>query len=1446
MAVQHAVLAGLAYVPMLLNARGRVAADTKTYLYLDPERLLSRAPWMWDASTGFGTVSHQTIGYLFPMGPWFWLFDRLGAPDWVAHRLWLATILFAAGAGFLFLLRTLRDSSWTPAMSTAATAAALVYMLTPYTLQYASRLSALLLPWAGLPWMVALAQRALRTGGWRHPAAFALVVTTIGSVNATALLLAGLGPLLWVAFATWVHREVSPRQAAATVARIGVLTSACSLWWVAGLMIQGGYGVDVLRYSETLSTVASTSIASEVLRGLGYWFFYGGDKLGPWTEQGPRYMSVVWLLAASFAVPALGIAAAALARWRYRAFAVTLVVLGTATSVGAYPYGSPMPAGALFKRFAESSSAGLAMRSTPRAVPLGVLGLALATIAALAGLARRRPRAATVTSALVAVVAVVAMQPLFGGAFLSENLLRDEDVPRYWQEAAAHLDAQPHDTRVLELPGIDFAAYRWGQTVDPITPGMIDRPYAARELIPQGSAATADLLNALDRRLQEGLFQPAAVAPVARLMGVGDVVLRSDLQYERFRTARPRQTWALFFPSPPGLGDPVGFGDPVENAPDPRFPLRDEFELTTPPGAPHPPPVAAFPVRDPSPIVWAAPAGRPVLLAGDGEGLVHAAAMGLLDGKSPVLYSAALADRPGLRRDAIDAGARLIVTDSNRRRARHWRGLLETFGSTEVRGSSPLRRDPADNRLPVFPAAGEDSYTAARHDGVREVRATSYGNPVTYTPENRPVNAFDGDLRTAWRAGDFTVARGERIEIELDEAIEAGEVTLVQPLTGATNRFITEVELRLDGDVVDTFTLDASSRTSSGQTLRFAERRFRTISLEVAGDNVGDADTYRGISPVGFAEIRIPGVSVHEVIDLPRDLLAPAGERSRANELTLLLERVRLNPLLTGRQDEELAMARGFALPTQRSFRLFGEARLSAAAPGALIDELMSLGSNRTGGITVGTSSVLNGDLTSRGSAAVDGDSSTAWRTAFREHNIVGATIDVELGTERSVDRLDLVVVADGEHSVPTRLRLEAGGESRTVAMPEIARQTERGATAEVPLRFAALRGSNLRVVIEAVRPATSLDYYDEAPVMRPVGIAELGIPGVLLPAGEAEFDSGCRADLLQIDGEPVPVRITGTRVEAERREPLSVELCGASALSLAEGEHVLRSTAGDVSGIDIDSLVLQSDPDNDAAVAADAEGALVEVLDEGRVSYDLRVTHGTEPFWLVLKQSHSPGWEASAKGLGDLGPPVLINGFANGWLIDPETAGELRVELDWTPQRVVWAGLAASAVAVLLCLAIALAPVIRRGTGNAPRPATTGAPAPQLGLPAFASSPAARRPARIAVAAGVCAGFSALLAGPPIGMAIGATVAISLAVGRWGRVLLAGGAVAAFALAAAIVVAKVWYRGGPPPDFTWPSYFETPHLLALVAVLLLASDALAGWISRARRPDRAPRRPEP
>ena len=56
---QVALLALLAYLPLLLTHRGMVAADTKPYLTLDPWGLLSDASSVWQPD--FATVSYTHL-----------------------------------------------------------------------------------------------------------------------------------------------------------------------------------------------------------------------------------------------------------------------------------------------------------------------------------------------------------------------------------------------------------------------------------------------------------------------------------------------------------------------------------------------------------------------------------------------------------------------------------------------------------------------------------------------------------------------------------------------------------------------------------------------------------------------------------------------------------------------------------------------------------------------------------------------------------------------------------------------------------------------------------------------------------------------------------------------------------------------------------------------------------------------------------------------------------------------------------------------------------------------------------------------------------------------------------------------------------------------------------------------------------------------------------------
>ena len=1444
------LLAGLAYIPVILTAPGRVVVDTKQYLYLDPGRLLARAPFLWQPDVHLGTVTHENVGYLFPAGPFYWVFANLGVPAWVAQRLWLGSILFGAGLGVLYLLRTLH------LRGPGVIVAALVYMLSPYTLQYASRLSILLIAWSAMPWMIALAARSLRSDGWRYPAAFAIVVQLAGSVNATTLLYAGLAPVLWIIHSVWISREVSLARALRTTGRIALLTILTSLWWVAGLSVQAGYGLDVLKYTETIKAVSTAGQAGEVQRGLGYWFFYGGDRLGPWIEAAIDYTSRRWLIFAGYTIPILAMVSAAFIRWRHRVYFVVLIALGVLIAVGAHPYNDPSPFGSIVKSFGEGSTVGLALRSVGRAVPLVVLGfgvlLGVGANLLVRWLARRgQLRFGLAACVLLGILAIVNLPALWKGTFYGDNLQRPETLPKYWTDAIAALDKGSHQTRILELPGADFSAYRWGNTVEPITPGLTDRPYVARELVPYGSAASANLLDALDRRLQLGLLQPSSVAPVARLMSVGDVVLRNDLQVDRYDLARPKNTWLVFNPTPNGLGTPTSYGHGL--GPPLALPLLDAKALALPAGTPDPAPVVAFPVHNPVPIVRADATNPATVVSGDGEGLVDLSQSGLLDGHELLQYSASFAGDPQGLAHAVGTDSVLVVTDSNRKRAERWDNVNYNVGYTQRPGEQPLVKDTNDNQLVVFPGAGENASTVMEQRGV-QVSATGYGALSQYLPASRPSRAFDGDVNTSWTVGAFEAVDGARIRAEVSHSITTGTVNLVQPLNGQRDRYITRVNLHFTdahGQPVGpdvTADLGPASRTATGQTLHYPARTFSRLEITVAADNVGPQPNYPHSSGVGFAEIRLhddhtpsQDLRVDEVVRMPTDLVSAPAARSVTHPLVYEMTRLRTVLAPPNTAEEEAALVRSFTVPVGRDFGLVGTARVSAGAPDQNIDQALGIPDANAGGVTATASEHLTTTAQSRASAAIDGDPTTAWSTQVGDPT--GQWLDLKLSQPVTFNHLDLSLVSDGRHSVPTRLTIDAGGgQTRVVDVPPVATVSVENGTVAAPVTFPAVTTDHVRVTIDAVRPVNTIEYYSNLPTNLPVAIAELGIPGVQRPAPAATVPNACRSDLVTLDGQPLPVRISGNTAAAVSGAALTVEACDptggtAAPIHLRAGAHTVRAVPGTQTGLNLDSLVLASNSGGgavalqgpvDTMASAAAPAPRIDVTSNGETTIRARVHGATGPFWLVLGQSFNKGWQATVNG-HDLGRPQLVDGMSNGWHVDPGTSHDLTVTLTWTPQSRLWLALAISGLAMLLCALLAL--FARRGLATAGE--STDQPV-ELTSPFLAGGVTPSRRAAISTTGAITVA-GALLVTPWVGLVAGAATLAVLVRPRL-RWLLAVGAPAALAVAGGYVFIQQW-RYMYPAVFEWPTFFDGVHVVGWLAVVLLAADAAVEAVRSKPRP---------
>ena len=457
------------------------------------------------------------------------------------------------------------------------------------------------------------------------------------------------------------------------------------------------------------------------------------------------------------------------------------------------------------------------------------------------------------------------------------------------------------DARVLQLLGQEFGAFRWGYTVDPPLPGLTKKPLGTRDLLPLGSPGAMDLLFALDDRFQTSTIEPAAIAPVARLLGADTIWLTNDAAFERFRTARPEPVAELFAAGVPGVGPVTSYGDAVANIP--VLPMVDEAALTQASVGEPLPPVQLVTVQDAPGIVRVA--DRTVVLVGQRRRRDRR--------RSGRVCSPAT--RPCCTRPTCAP-----TTTCPRPR---WRWSSPTPTATGPTSGAARRTSPGSPR-PVAPTVGSCARTtptsACRCSPTRRLptRRPPTSTPVWWCAPPATANRSPTDPssvrpwpstatpRTAWVVGDRANPIGERLEVsDID-----GQLTLLQPQDTVADRMITGVRVApLDGSspAVDV-TLDESSLTAPGQHVDGLAHGPVSITITAVAPRPGGTDS--GPSAVGFAELGL-GPN-REVVDVPTGVLDRVDP---ATPVSIVLTRERTDPLDRWRSDPEPAIVRRLSLP---------------------------------------------------------------------------------------------------------------------------------------------------------------------------------------------------------------------------------------------------------------------------------------------------------------------------------------------------------------------------------------------------------------------------------------------------------------------------------------------------------------------------------------------------
>ena len=465
------------------------------------------------------------------------------------------------------------------------------------------------------------------------------------------------------------------------------------------------------------------------------------------------------------------------------------------------------------------------------------------------------------------------------------------------------------------------------------------------------------------------------------------------------------------------------------------------------------------------------------------------------------------------------------------------------------------------------------------------------------------------------------------------------------------------------------------------------------------------------------------------------------------------------------------------------------------------------------------------------------------------------------------------------------------------MTLPPIADSTVPGAVTTVPVSFPALTGSHFVVTFTGVRPEYAANYYSSGPLALPLGIAEIGLPGVRAAATPATLPGNCVANLLSIDGQPIDVAIVGSASHALNGGEAQLVPCGpdAKGITLGAGPHVVETAAGHnapcasapttCTGWNIDQLALDSaaggGPGSGAfptsagtpqlAATQPGPAATVTPTTVHIDSHGAHVTGATEPFELVLGQSVNKGWQAVAQpGPGaaagahavNLGTPHLVDGFANGWQVsaaDLRTLGgsSFTVELTWTPQRVVWAALAVSGATLLLCLVLGLLPLRarrwlrsrlpRRLRGPAgPEPPERPAVPFDAAVLAFPGAPPPKEQRQRgwlrfprALLIGVVTGGVAWLVTPPLAaLVVAGVVTLGLLV-PWARAIASVGAIAAIVAGAGNVVQGQHVHHYLAGSNWAASFLNAGKLIWLGVVLLLADAVISGLGLRVGKPVR-------
>ncbi|WP_045876254.1 alpha-(1-_3)-arabinofuranosyltransferase family protein [Pseudofrankia sp. DC12] len=967
-----AVIAAGMVTLFLLQAPGRLVADTKMNVPLDPLRFMEWATHLWNSSADFGFLPNQYIGYLFPMGPFFLLGKVMGVPAWITQRLWMALILTVAAWGLVRLADALRiGRPWTRVV------AGVGYGLSPMFIGKIGASSvaltgAAMLPWITLPLVLALrpdgaggidtgtaagtgpdasAAAARRLSPRRAAALSGLAIVCTGGVNASVTLCVLVCPAVLLVFAGGSRRAWALR--AWWVLAVFLATA----WWLLALMTQSRYGLNFLPFTETAATTTSPTSVAEALRGTTDWLAYLRVP-APWLPAASVDVTNPVAVVGSAVATAIGLWGLARRDLPARRFLIVSLAAGIVAVSAAYPGqpGSPLADGV---RHLLSGQLGFLRNvykfESVAHVPLA-LGIAHALhvvsgthgqarsadaagevpawrrrLAAALGRLRRparlehslprlRPRSA-IAGVLVLAAVGTGVMPAFEGQMFQAGTFKE--VPGYWHQAADWLASNPAGGTTLVLPAKPFAEYDWGRPLDEPMAFLASTPWAARSLIPLGNAGMTRWMDGIEQELALG--SASGLADALARAGVGQVLIRNDISDEDWDN--PPSTSEIYRAlANSGLRRAATFG-PMKTA---RPSARDRLIAGKAKPTQKVPALDVWVVPNGATQVTAYPADTTMVVSGGSEATVQMAAHGVLGTDRAVVLANDLSGLPGAPDDAttpsgglvppvpasdiIGPTTAMVTTDTLTRRETDF-GVIHNATSYLLGPDENAAGETGPPHQWLDEPADGHQTVAAYENGV-QVRASSYGSKLVARPDVSPAAAVDGLPFTSWSvvADPSKGSVGGWIEVDVPKATSVPYIDVQLLEEGSWRPAVQALRVTTStGSVVTTVRSDET-------TQRLAVPAGASTSFRVTFEKVTQksGSTYGA----GIRELKLPGVAIQRYVQTPSDTagLFTAG----VGQVAYTFDREAVDVTEPFGGSEELSLHRRFDVPRPMTFAVLG------------------------------------------------------------------------------------------------------------------------------------------------------------------------------------------------------------------------------------------------------------------------------------------------------------------------------------------------------------------------------------------------------------------------------------------------------------------------------------------------------------------------------------------